>query len=58
MPEEKVGPVKRGFGLLGLRTPKVKPVLLCGCELLLLYLYLQFVFLIIRASQFNQVPAA
>lgn len=23
MPEEQVGPIKRGFGLLGLRTPKV-----------------------------------
>lgn len=36
MPEEKVGPVKRSLGLLGLRTPKVKFGLI-----VLLYLYLE-----------------
>lgn len=28
MPEEEVGPIKKGFGLLGLRTPKVNSSLL------------------------------
>lgn len=29
MPEEEVGPIKRGFGLLGLRTPKVRSTVFC-----------------------------